>query len=62
MKFLKVDEVMATTTLSRSSIYRMMSEGKFPKQHQIGDKRSVWLKSDIEAWMEEKVINKNEKI
>ena len=61
MKFLKVDEVMATTTLSRSSIYRMISEGKFPKQHQIGDKRSVWLKSDIEDWMQQQLGEKNGK-
>ena len=55
MQFLKLDEAMAATTLSRASIYRMISDGKFPKQHQISDRRSVWLKSDIEKWMKEQM-------
>jgi len=62
MQFLKLDEVITMTTLSRGSIYRLMAKNKFPKQHEIADRRSVWLKSDIEAWMEEKVSDKNEKI
>ena len=62
MQFLKLDEVITMTTLSRGSIYRLIAKNKFPKQHEIADRRSVWLKSDIEAWMEEKVSDKNEKI
>jgi prophage regulatory protein len=50
---------MAATTLSRASIYRMISEGKFPKQHQISDRRSVWLKSDIEKWMQKQMGENN---
>jgi len=60
MQFLKLDEVITMTTLSRGSIYRLMAENKFPKQHEIADRRSVWLKSDIEAWMEEKIGDKND--
>ena len=60
MQFLKLDEVITMTTLSRGSIYRLMAEKKFPKQHEIADRRSVWLKSDIEAWMEQKIGDKND--
>ncbi|XNJ77419.1 AlpA family transcriptional regulator [Vibrio cyclitrophicus] len=53
MRFIKLKEVMHKTALSRSSVYRKMDEGKFPKSISTGDRSVVWKESEIEEWMTE---------
>lgn len=53
--FIKIQEVMAITTLSRPTIYRMIRNDDFPKQTQITPSRVVWIKEQIDAWMEQKI-------
>ncbi len=55
MKFLRLKEVMAITALSRSSIYKFMSEERFPQTISLGDRAVAWLESEVEEWMEEKL-------
>ena len=38
--------------LSRSSIYKMMDEGEFPRPVRIGRRAVGWLAEDIENWFE----------
>lgn len=42
--------VEAETGLSRSSIYRMMDEGEFPRPIRIGKRAVAWRTSTIEQW------------
>ena len=35
---------------SKSSIYRWVLEGRFPKPIRIGPRASAWRITDIEAW------------
>lgn len=45
--------VTGLTGLGKSTIYRMMAEGKFPKPVQIAGAWAVrWRLSDVRAWME----------
>lgn len=44
---------MTKAALSRSSIYRKMSEGSFPKPVPIGERAVAWIDSDVEEWMKE---------
>jgi prophage regulatory protein len=63
-KFIRLPEVKQKTGLPKSSIYRQISENTFPKQISIGTKTVVWLESDIQKWMEEKInkaANQNNK-
>lgn len=55
MRFLKLREVMEKTALSRSAIYRKMSEDAFPKSVNLGDRAVAWVESEVDEWME-KVI------
>lgn len=52
MRFLKLKEVMEKTALSRSSIYRKMSEDAFPKSVNLGDRAVAWVESEVDDWME----------
>lgn len=58
MRFLKLKEVMQKTALSRSSIYRKMEEGEFPKSVSLGDRAIAWVESEVDDWMEERLFNR----
>lgn len=48
-------EVELRTSLSRASIYRLMSAGKFPRQINLGVYRVGWKESEIDQWLEQRV-------
>jgi prophage regulatory protein len=52
---IKRAQVEALTTLSRSSIYRLMSLNEFPKPINITVWAVAWIKSDIEDWIAARV-------
>ena len=54
-RFLRLKDVIRITSLSRSTIYRYVASGMFPKQIQIAPKIVVWIESDVQKWMSEKI-------
>lgn len=50
-RLLRLKEVQHRVGLGRSTIYRWMDEGKFPRSHSIGDYAARWLESDIDDWI-----------
>ena len=44
-------EVEARTGLSRTSIYRQMEAGRFPRPVKVGPKAVRWSEHEIEAWL-----------
>ncbi len=49
-------EVEEIVGLSRSSIYRMMESGDFPKSVKISRGAVRWRASDIKAWLESRPV------
>jgi prophage regulatory protein len=56
---LRLPTVKAITGLSRSTIYLRMSEGSFPRQVNLGSRAVGWLASEIDHWIEEKLVSRN---
>ncbi|MFZ7158858.1 hypothetical protein C3007_10555 [Avibacterium gallinarum] len=54
-RFISLDEVITRTSLSKSTIYNYMRGGKFPKSIMIASNRVVWLESEVDSWIEEKL-------
>lgn len=54
-RFLRRPEVERLTGLSRSHIYRLMAEGRFPAAIQITPRVVAWLATEVEAWMAARV-------
>ncbi|MBB5708321.1 helix-turn-helix transcriptional regulator [Sphingopyxis panaciterrulae] len=52
---LDIGGVMEMTTLSQSTIYALAKRGEFPKQVRIGPNRVVWRRSEVIAWLEQKM-------
>ncbi len=51
MNVLRRPEVENRVQLSTATIYRMIAEGKFPKQIRLGARSVGWLESDINNWL-----------
>lgn len=52
MKLLKRKQVEEASGLSRSSIYQMMAEGRFPKPLKVGRRAVRWSEEDLKQWQE----------
>ena len=47
MKILKLNDVKKLTTFSVSTIYRLASEGRFPKPIKLAERSSGWVEQEI---------------
>ena len=50
-RFLRFKEVGLMRGLSRTTIWRMQREGKFPARRHIGPNAVRWLAEDVEEWI-----------
>jgi prophage regulatory protein len=53
--FWRWDRVRAETGFSRTTIYRLIDEGKFPRPVKIGERASAWRSDLVQAWMASRV-------
>ena len=54
-RFLRIKDVIATIGLSRTSIYRMIGAGKFPKPVQLTARSVGWWEADVSKWLDERL-------
>ena len=54
-EFLRLKDIQQITSLSKSTIYRLISEGSFPKQVKVGKRAVVWVRSDVSNWMDQRL-------
>ena len=59
-RLLRRREVERITGMSRSSIYRLMQEGGFPRPVRVGPSAVRWKSSDITAWIESRPVATSE--
>ncbi len=60
MKILKLKEVMDCTALSRSTIYKYVSEDSFPKPISLGARSVGWLESEVDEWILARIAERDE--
>ena len=68
-RFIRLPEVLSRTGLGRTSVYRKMAEGTFPKSLKLGgppkdpeafDSRAVaWIEDEIDKWLESRIEDRN---
>ena len=54
-RLIRLPEVQHRVGLGRSTIYRWMAEGKFPKPVQLGGYAVAWVEDEIEQWVAAKL-------
>jgi prophage regulatory protein len=51
-RLVRMKELRVLTGLGRSTIHRLISEGRFPKQiHPFGNRMAAWRLSDVQQWI-----------
>lgn len=50
-KLLRLPSVIDVTGYSKSRIYALIKEGRFPAPLKLGDRAVGWRQSDIDAWI-----------
>lgn len=48
----RLPKVLEATALSRSTVYAMMAEGRFPKPMKLGERAVGWSEAEIAKWLE----------
>lgn len=57
---LRLPAVRAATGLSRTLIFKMVKEGRFPASVKAGTRAVAWRRTDIEAWADSLPSNTKE--
>ena len=50
-KLIKLHEVKRITSLSRSTIYQAITDGRFPKPLKTGARGVAWLEQEVIDWI-----------
>ena len=48
---LTLDEVLERTSVSRSGLYRLIQQGRFPEPTKVGERMIRWHREDYEDWL-----------
>lgn len=51
MRIIRLKEVIDSTGLARSTIYKFIGEGSFPKPVSMGDRCVGWVESEVHDWI-----------
>jgi prophage regulatory protein len=53
---LRLTSVVNKVQISRTQIYRLINQGKFPRQYHLSQRISVWDEAEIDAWLASKKV------
>lgn len=62
MKIIRLKEVMGLTGLARSTVYKYVKEGQFPKQVCLGARSVGWVESEIQDWIRSVIVQRDEAV
>jgi prophage regulatory protein len=51
-RYLRLPEIVHKTGVSRSTIYKLMAKGEFPRARRLTSRTVGWGDAEIEAWMD----------
>lgn len=51
MRIIRLKDVKHSTGLGRSTIYKYISEGSFPRPVSLGDRAVGWVESEVMGWV-----------
>lgn len=54
-RLMRMKEVIRVTGMSRSFIYKRISEGEFPSAVSLSVKSTAWVEHEVQAWIADKI-------
>jgi prophage regulatory protein len=61
VKILRIAQVRERTGLATSSIYKLISEGGFPRPVELTERTVGWPEHDVAAWLEQRIAERDAK-
>ena len=58
-KIIKLPKVMEMTTFCRTTIYRLIKQGEFPRQIKLAERSSGWLESEVSDYLETRINDRH---
>lgn len=55
MKLIRIKDVMDRTGLGRSTVYKYMNLGLFPKSVNLTSRAVAWVESEVEEWIQQNI-------
>ncbi|MDX8000303.1 AlpA family transcriptional regulator [Xenorhabdus sp. Reich] len=52
---IRLPEVQRRTGYGKAWIYKLIADGKFPKQVKIGTRSVAFLESEIDCWIDQRI-------
>lgn len=59
-QFLRLPAVVSKVGWSRVTIYRAVKDGRFPKPVKLGPRSIAWPESEIAAWQQARIAERDE--
>lgn len=59
MRILRMKAVIEITGLARSTVYKYVAEGIFPKPISLGGRSVGWLESEVHSWIQSRLVERN---
>ncbi len=59
MKILRLKDVIEKTGLARSTIYKYVCAGTFPKPIPLGGRSVGWVDAEVHRWITERIENRD---
>lgn len=59
LKIVRLRQATEKTGLSRSTIYDLISKGKFPKQIKLSPRTMGFLESELDQWVADRAANRS---
>lgn len=57
-RLIGLKDVIARTSMSKTTIYELIKEGRFPSQVKLGCRSVAWVESEIDAFIEGVISNR----
>ena len=53
-RFIRLRELLTRVPLSRTRIFELMAEGRFPRNIKLSERASAWDAAEVEDWLAER--------
>ena len=51
MRVLRLPDVLARVSLSKSTLWRLINDGEFPEPIKLGPRATGWIEEEVHEWI-----------
>lgn len=59
MRLIRLKDVIDCTGMARSTIYKNVSDGSFPKPVSLGARSVAWVEDEVQEWIRDRVKSRD---